>query len=107
MTDFDEERRDIAEYLMHLSTYSHCQYCEEFVELLVDTVMDPFNPWSFRSMFEQLAELIDRPTTRNVATDKTQCHAPQDFACERCGYWTPVNIGFRHCPNCGAKVVDE
>lgn len=96
----DEERREIAESLMHLSTYSHCQYREEFVELLVDTVMDPFNPWSFRSMFERLAELIDRPTTRNLSEKP-------EFACELCGAVWPYDLGFTHCPECGAEVVDE
>lgn len=62
---------------------------------------------SWRGVMCRLADLIDRSTTRSVATDKTQCHAPQDFACERCGYWTPVNIGFKYCPECGAEVVDE
>lgn len=58
-------------------------------------------------IFHLLADLIDVPATRNVATDKTQCHAPQDFACERCGYWNSVDIGFTHCPGCGAEVVND
>lgn len=60
---------------------------------------------SWRGVMRRLADLIDVPTTRNAATDKTQCHAPQDFACERCGYWVSVDTGFRRCPNCGAEVM--
>ena len=60
---------------------------------------------SWRGVMRRLADLIDVPTTRNVATDKTQCHAPQDFKCERCGFWAPVDTGIRRCPECDAEVV--
>ena len=59
MTDFDEERRDIAEYLMHLSRVSRCRYKEEFFNLLTERVTDYYgDSLDFCAVFERLAELI-------------------------------------------------
>lgn len=42
------------------------------------------------------------------------CHdeaeSPQSFLCGECGwFWTDPEdeLGFRYCPNCGARVVEE
>ena len=60
MTTIDEERRDIAEYLKHLSRFSRCRYKEEFFDLLAERVTDWYgNSSDFCSVFERLSELID------------------------------------------------
>lgn len=51
-------------------------------------------------IFHLLAELIDRPMTRNLSEKP-------EFVCELCGAVWPYDLGFTHCPECGAKVVDE
>lgn len=55
---------------------------------------------SWRGVMRRLADLIDRPTTHNLS------ELP-GFACELCGAVWPYDLGFTHCPECGAKVVDE
>ena len=94
MAPTSDERREVAERLRGLDVEitSH-----DTLERAVDKFMKavcgdiPFSPirYSVRNLCglaNMLADLIDVPTTRNVATDKTQCHAPQDFMCEHCGY---------------------
>lgn len=101
----DQERREIAAQLRESRDYASCipkffmPQNDLFERVLKCVRFDGGN------VFDHLADLIDVPTTRNVATDKTQCHAPQDFECERCGYWAPVDTGFRRCPKCDAEVV--
>ena len=55
---------------------------------------------SWRGVMRGLADLIDRPTTHNLS------ELP-GFACELCGAVWPYDLGFTHCPECGAEVVDE
>lgn len=47
-----------------------------------------------------LADLIDRPTTSNIG------EAPE-FVCKLCGAVWPEELGFAHCPECGAEVVED
>lgn len=51
-------------------------------------------------IFHLLAELIDRPMTRNLSEKP-------EFVCELCGAVWPYDLGFTHCPECGAEVVYE
>ena len=54
-------------------------------------------------LFEILADLIDRPTTRAVQP------APGGFfVCDRCGadVWADAEAVTNYCPMCGAEVVD-
>lgn len=55
---------------------------------------------SWRGVMRRLADLIDRPMTRNLSEKP-------EFVCELCGAVWPYDLGFTHCPECGAKVVDE
>lgn len=55
---------------------------------------------SWLGVMRGLADLIDRPTTHNLS------ELP-GFACELCGAVWPYDLGFTHCPECGAEVVDE
>ena len=57
------------------------------------------------NIFDYLADLIDRPTTSNVASPASG-HQPRGFQCELCGEWWPMDMGFAHCPHCGRKVVE-
>lgn len=49
--------------------------------------------------FRLLAELIDRPVTRNLSEKP-------EFVCELCGAVFPYDLGFTHCPECRAEVVE-
>lgn len=48
---------------------------------------------------ERLADLIDRPMTRNLSEKP-------EFVCELCGAVWPYDLGFTHCPECGAEVAE-
>lgn len=55
---------------------------------------------SWRWVMRRLADLIDRPVTRNLSEKP-------EFVCELCGAVFPYDLGFTHCPECGAEVVYE
>ena len=59
-----------------------------------------------KNYFYRLADLIEPPTCQNVALDMSHSHAPQGFQCSECNFFYPMT-GFKHCPNCGAKVNGE
>ena len=59
-------------------------------------------------VFQRLADLIDQPTCKNLAT-----HLVDELVCSACG--ERVDIAYldsdddyrvRYCPGCGAKVVE-
>ena len=61
------------------------------------------------SIFQRLADLIDRPTCRNNG-DRDD----RGFVCSACGYeaWTSYDSNcdpsdFSFCPDCGAEVVED
>lgn len=54
---------------------------------------------SWRGVMRRLADLIDRPMTRNLSEKP-------EFVCELCGAVWPYDLGFTHCPECGAEVVE-
>ena len=43
---------------------------------------------------------VDRTKTRNLSKKP-------EFVCEPCGAAWPYDLGFTHCPNCGAEVVRD
>lgn len=99
----DEERREVAKRL-------------RIERRLMDDEMPPKDPlacsFAYLSrlgkvvftegkpdMFNRLADLIDRPMTRNLSEKP-------EFVCELCGAVWPYDLGFTHCPECGAEVVE-
>lgn len=101
----DEERREIARRLRT----DHRQDRENqgtFIARMVKgggrvTALDVYN------LPERLADLIDRPTCKNLATKRAD-----ELLCSECG--EHVDIAYmesaddyhaKHCPNCGAEVV--
>ena len=76
------------------------------------------HPGDYEEFHERLADLIDRPTARNIADFDRE-----SFKCSRCGYRVlsidgapdaaklvaPEGgvIDFGYCPNCDAEVVDD
>lgn len=62
--------------------------------------------WQDQNWWHRLADLIDRPTCKNLAT-----HLVDELVCSACG--ERVDIAYldseddyrvRYCPGCGAKV---
>lgn len=103
----DEERREIARRLRT----DHRQDRENqgtFIARMVKgggrvTALDVYN------LPERLADLIDRPTCKNLAIKPAD-----ELLCSECG--EHVDIAYmesaddyhaKHCPNCGAEVVPD
>lgn len=106
MMVISDERREVAETLRQMAKKHAAVEASRVAHALGLEYEVHGTVVAFSSADVQaLADLIDVLTTRNVATDKTQCHAPQDFMCEHCGYWAAVDPGFRYCPECDAEVV--
>ena len=55
---------------------------------------------------ERLADLVDRPTCRNIGGEEGTNGEHYDFFCTACGYAASVTEP-NYCPNCGAEVVHE
>lgn len=68
----------------------------------------PVSNWVLRMPYT-LADLIDRPTCRNVADPHDGSH----FECSKCGErWeltcgSPADNHLNYCPQCGAEVVED
>lgn len=54
---------------------------------------------------ETVADLIDRPTYRNLGLEEGTNGEGYDFFCSRCGFAADV-VDPRYCPCCGAEVVE-
>ena len=111
----DEERRRVAALLRKeadgwaedCSDTVTCESydCYKFILNIADSAdIDLSKPPSM--LFDRLADLIDRPTCRNVSGDQNR------FECSECGFEMPIWDGdggwlaFYFCPDCGAEVVE-
>lgn len=99
----DEERREIAAKLRALEPWVHLGASEPITREEVEDALG--FEYSIGDSYDaagihRLADLIDRPVTRNLSEKP-------EFVCELCGAVWPYDLGFTHCLECGAKVVDE
>lgn len=68
---------------------------------------------SWRGVMRRLADLIDRPTCRNVYDEIEEGCCKNGFKCSECGELVEDYEGYRItgtfncCPKCGREVVDE
>lgn len=53
----NEERREIAQKIRSMCSCG-CYYAEQFYDLLVDTVMDELDDYTFAEVADRLADLI-------------------------------------------------
>lgn len=67
---------------------------------------------SWRGVMRRLADLIDRPTCRNVYDETEEGACKNGFKCSECGELVEDYEGYRItgtfncCPKCGREVVD-
>ena len=60
-----------------------------------------------------LADLIDRPTCRNIYAETEKCGCENGFKCSECGNMVEDYEGYRisgefnYCSKCGARVVTD
>ena len=119
----DEERRKVAALLRKEAdgwaedcpdTVTCESYdCYEFILNIADSAdIDLSKPPSM--LFERLAELIERPTCRNIyAETEGMGGCENGFKCSECGNTVEDYEGFRisgefnYCSKCGAEVVGD
>lgn len=109
----DEERREIAEELRACSNCGGIEQCDECQDLslrlfgntqvLCQLDSNGVNCW------EELADLIDRPTCRLELT-AVETHGNTEvriYECSECGRSCEEIYGkYERCPHCGAEVED-
>lgn len=107
----DSERREIAARLRESREFISClpkttleQNAFDTFELILACI-----GYEQGNLFDRLADLIDRPTCKNLAT-----HLVDELVCSACG--ERVDIAYldseddyhvRYCPGCGAEVRNE
>lgn len=109
----DKERRNMASSLRHDAAYGEGSLSEwwgrlQFIVLDEDDFPNP------RKVFRRLADLIDRPTCRNIYAETVEVGACENgFECSECGNTVEDYEGYRvsgefnFCSKCGAKVVSD
>lgn len=132
----DEKRREVAKRMRELpsDTYAALKEWEEgglFIEERIgdeadysqihDAVIGCFpaeymHQVDYEELHERLADLIDRPTCRNVYDEVYDEYeggcCENGFKCSKCGELVEDCEGYRvkgtfnYCPNCGAEVAE-
>ena len=110
----DTERREIARKLREIERHTLCELTDgELIDFLVDAV--GFNRYTNEDFDEgllgRIADLIDRPTCRNVYDEYEIGACANGFECSECGNRVEdfehycITGTFNYCPECGAEVV--
>lgn len=104
----DSERREVAARLRSLDVHDWNDFMDEVDSLETAIGCSIGQDWQDQNWWQRLADLIDRPTCKNLAT-----HLVDELVCSACG--ERVDIAYldsdddyrvRYCPGCGAKVVE-
>lgn len=99
----DNQRRKVAKKMRE---YDVVEFKESAIVPFLECLGHGYKNW--RGILDELADLIDRPTCKNLAT-----HLVDELVCSACG--ERVDIAYldsdddyrvRYCPGCGAKVVE-
>lgn len=109
----DEERREIAEQLRACHDCNLVDECDECQELSLKLFSDTQALCQLDSngvnCWEELADLIDRPTCRLELT-AVETHGNTKvrvYECSECGRSCEEIYGkYERCPHCGAVVLD-
>lgn len=105
----EDERREVAARLRSLDVHDWNDFMDEVYSLETAIGCSIGQDWQDQNWWQRLADLIDRPTCKNLAT-----HLVDELVCSACG--ERVDIAYldsdddyrvRYCPGCGAKVVTE
>ena len=104
----DDERREVAARLRSLDVHDWNDFMDEVDSLETAIGCSIGQDWQDQNWWHRLADLIDPPTCKNLAT-----HLVDELVCSACG--ERVDIAYldseddyrvRYCPGCGAKVVE-
>lgn len=108
----DQERRKIAVRLRENNNWRKAKRALWNALGIYPDIIESLSSYDYlehngKKLFNRIADLIDRPTCRNVSGDQNR------FECSECGFEMPIWDGdggwmaFYFCPNCGAEVVSE
>lgn len=98
----DNQRRKVAKKMRE---YDVAEFKESAIVPFLECLEHGYTNW--RGILDELADLIDRPTCKNLAT-----HLVDELVCSACG--ERVDIAYldkdddyrvRYCPGCGAEVM--
>lgn len=104
----NSERREVAARLRSLNANDWNDFMDEIDSLETAIGCSIGQDWQDQDWWHRLADLIDPPTCKNLAT-----HLVDELICSTCG--ERVDIAYldseddyrvRYCPGCGAKVVE-
>lgn len=104
----DDERREVAARLRSLDVHDWNDFMDEVDSLETAIGCSIGQDWQDQNWWHRLADLIDPPTCKNLAT-----HLVDELVCSACG--ERVDIAYldsdddyrvRYCPGCGAKVIE-
>ena len=104
----DDERREVAARLRGLDFHEWYNAADEVDALETAIGCCIGQDLQDQAWWHRLADLIDRPTCKNLAT-----HLVDELVCSACG--ERVDIAYvdkdddyrvRYCPSCGAKVAE-
>lgn len=111
----DQERREVAARLRQF----HRRDGETQLDFIAHMVYgkERMTAADYSNLPSRLAELIDRPTCRNVYDEVCDEYeggcCENGFKCSKCGELVEDCEGYRvkgtfnYCPNCGAEVVPD
>lgn len=105
----DEKRREVADKMRR---YDVSGFKESAITPFLECLGHGYTDW--RGVLDELADLIDRPTCRNVSGNQdvftcSECRCKVEIIGEECNeygecFCVPFMPSF--CPSCGAEVVD-
>ena len=112
----DEERREVAQKLREVETleWDGNVWCDEWNVLNALGLYNEDDPNSCNpDKVAYLADLIDRPTCRNVYDETKMGACTNGFECSECGNRVEdlehccITGTFNCCPKCGREVVSN
>ena len=95
----DDERREVAKKMRE---YDVAEFRESAIVPFLECLGHGYIGW--RGILDELADLIDRPTTTRYGKFKTK-YGSKVPCCEVCGY-SIGDMRWSYCPKCGAEIVD-
>ena len=105
----DSERREIAARLRELADANEGHLGMNRMNCVLrdgQAILGTSGLASVADVLRRHADLIDRPTCRNIGGVGGTNGEYYDFFCSACGFASGVTDP-KYCPNCGAEVVDD
>ena len=96
----DEKRREVAD---KMRGYDVSEFKESAIVPFLECLGHGYMNW--RGILDELADLIDRPTTTRHGKFRTK-YGRETPCCEVCGY-SIGDMRWGFCPKCGAVITDD